>query len=147
MPSSLHEQYLETEVMHSDPLNLVRLLYRGARDATAAARRLLTDGDIAGRSRQITKAQAILAELVRSLDPAQGGPLGRSLLDLYAYMLRQLQAGNFDQIDPPLAEVEALLGTLLEAWENCAPPDEARLSALPVAAGPAAEEAHFSYSY
>jgi flagellar protein FliS len=112
----MYTKQLQTEVLTSDPLKLVCMLYRAAIEAVAAARRHLQAGAIRERSRQITKIMEILAELTRSLDMQQGGEISRSLADLYTYMQGRLMAANVKQIDAPLAEVERLLGTLLEAW-------------------------------
>ena len=99
-------KYLETEVFSADPVKLVCMLYRGAIEATGAARRYLKDRQIRERSREIM----------------------RPLRDLYAYMRTRLLEANARQIDPPLAEVEQLLSTLLEGWKTVVP------AAPPVAA-------------
>ena len=59
-------RYLETEVFSADPVKLVCMLYRGAIEATVAARRHLKAGEIRERSRQIMRALTILQELSRS---------------------------------------------------------------------------------
>jgi flagellar protein FliS len=125
MYANHYENNLEAEVMSAAPLRLVQMLYRGALDATAAARAHLQAGEIAARSRQITKAQAILAELSISLDHAKGGVIAGRLSGLYDYMQRRLSEANFRQADEPLAETERLLKTLTEAWEECEPEPEA----------------------
>ena len=84
MQNTRFAQYLEAEVMGADPVKLVNMLYRGASEAVAAARRHLANRDIAQRSRQITKAWQILAELLQSLDQERAGELGTSLAALYA---------------------------------------------------------------
>jgi flagellar protein FliS len=114
------DRYLETEVFTADPVKLVCMLYRGAIEATAAARRHLQAGEIRERSRQIMRAVAMLQELSRSLDPRYE-EISRPLRDLYAYMQTQLIAANSKQIDPPLADVERLLSTLLEGWKAATP--------------------------
>jgi flagellar protein FliS len=120
-------KYLETEVFSADPVKLVCMLYRGAIEATGAARRYLKDRQIRERSREIMRALEILRELTRSLDP-QYEEISRPLRDLYAYMRTRLLEANARQIDPPLAEVEQLLSTLLEGWKTVVP------AAPPVAA-------------
>ncbi len=114
-----YQNYLEEEVLAANPMQLVRLLYRGALDAITMARRHLRLGEIRGRSRAIGKAMAIVTELSRSLDPTTDGELSRNLEELYGYVQRLLIDANARQSDPPLAEAEALLFTLLEAWEHC----------------------------
>ena len=73
-----HDAYLEGRILSADPLELIRLLYQGAATRCGEARRPLADGDIAGRSRAITKACDILAELMNSLDRERGGEISRT---------------------------------------------------------------------
>ncbi len=116
----------ETEVLGATRVELVRILYRTAIEATIQARRHLKAGEIRERSRQITKVWEILAELNRSLDHMQAAELSRSLGELYGYMQNRLLEANSKQIDEPLAEVERLLNTLAEAW-NLLPEIDATL--------------------
>lgn len=111
-----YSNYLESEVMSASPAGLVRLLFRGALDAVGAARRHLAAGEVAERSKQITKALMIVHELIDSLDREQGGEIAQRLLQLYAYITKRLIAANGEQADGALEEVEKLLATLMEAW-------------------------------
>jgi flagellar protein FliS len=132
MRTKPYQNYLDEEVMAANPLQLVRLLYRGALDSIAAARRHLRLGEIRARSSAINKTMAIVIELSRSLDRQTSGDLSHNLAELYAYVQSLLIEGNVRQFDAPLAEAEALLSTLLEGWEYCAKKDyaEARHTAL-----------------
>jgi flagellar secretion chaperone FliS len=112
------DAYLESKILTADPLELVRMLYRAARDATHSASVHLAAGRIAERSRQISKAHAILSELSVSLDHARGGSLSHSLAALYDYMQRRLLEANLSQKAEPLVEVESLLTTLLAGWDQ-----------------------------
>ena len=114
--------YVENEILQADPIRLVQMLYRGALLAVGKARVHVHERDIAARSRQITKASEIINELTLSLNYEQGGEVARNLVELYDYMQRRLQDANFRQVEEPLVELERLLTTLLEAWEQCAPP-------------------------
>ena len=115
------DSYQEAEVLSASPLELVRLLYRGAIEAIAKARQCLAAGDIAGRSQAITKALRIVAELTLSLDHQKGAELSRTLVELYDYVQRLLIDANCRQVDSPLAEAQELMATLQAAWENCDP--------------------------
>ena len=110
--------YLEERILSADPLELVRLLYQGAIAAVREARRALAGGDIAARSRSISKASGIVIELNAALDHAQGGDLSARLAALYDYMLSRLLEANVQQSDAPLADVLGLLSRLAEAWEQ-----------------------------
>jgi flagellar protein FliS len=120
--SNKYPTFLDEEVLTATPLKFVQLLYRGALDSIASARRYLRLGDIRARSRAINKAMAMVTELSLSLNQQAGGELSKNLALLYGYIELLLMKANSQQIDPPLAEAERLLGTLAEAWEACAPP-------------------------
>ena len=111
-------RYIEAQVLSADPIKLVHLLYDGAIEATCAARMCLAQGDIRGRSNQVTRAWAILQELSTSLDREQGGPVATSLAEMYAYLQSRLMTANAEQTDEPLAEVERLLTELADTWKS-----------------------------
>lgn len=129
---------LDTQILSATPLELVRMLYDAAIDSTQAARRHLAQGRIAERTRAVTKAFDILAELYGSLDRERGGELSVRLGGLYDYMQRRLLDANFEQSDDGLAEVEGLLSSLREAWRS--------IDAQPVKATPVAEPILSSYT-
>jgi len=116
MAYSNYGKYLEAEISGADPMELVCMLYRGAIEATAAARRHLRAGDILLRSKEIMRAHAIVLELARSLNPQY--EISKNLAGLYAYIQKQLLEANARQIDGPLAEAETLLTTLCDGWKN-----------------------------
>ncbi len=116
MSMNANDRYLEANVLSASPVELVRLLYRRALDAVAAARRHLQDGDIQARSREISRAMEIAIELAGSLNREKGGDVALRLASLYDYIGRRLLEANLHQDDTALAEVEALFATLAEAW-------------------------------
>jgi|YNPBryBLVA2012_1023415.scaffolds.fasta_scaffold00048_30 flagellar protein FliS len=124
MSFEARDAYLESKILSADPLELIRILYQAALEAVAEARRCLAEGDIPGRSRQISRAHGILTELALSINHEAGGALSRSLAELYDYMQRRLIEAHLNQSDPPLSEVAGLLGTLLEGWRQCRPEAE-----------------------
>ena len=63
---------------------------------------------------------AIVTELSLSLNHQDGGEISRNLAELYGYVERLLIQANVEQCEPPLAEAERLLSTLLEGWILCA---------------------------
>jgi flagellar protein FliS len=119
-----HDAYLESRILAADPMELVRLLYQASIGAVRDARRHLAGGEIAARSRSISKACGILMELAAALDHEHGGEISQRLAQLYIYMQRRLIEANFQQSDAPLAEVLGLLSTLSEAWEGVKPAAE-----------------------
>jgi flagellar protein FliS len=112
--------YLETRVMSADPVELINILYEYATLRVQEARTALAQGEISNRSKAITSAIAILAELNSSLDHNLGGEIAANLARLYRYMTERLTLANLKRADEPLAEVERLLKTLGEAWQTIA---------------------------
>ncbi len=131
MLNTAHEAYLENRIESAAPLELVRLLYQGAIGAVREARRSLAARDIAGRSRAISKAYGMVAELTVSLDRERGGEIAFRLAQLYDYIMRRLMEANLKQIDGPLVEVLGLLSTLDEAWQQLQEPATAPAPARP----------------
>jgi flagellar protein FliS len=116
MPMNIYE---ENRILNASPVELVRILYSAAIRSVGNARESLRSGDIAGRSREISKAQAIVGELATTVDTSHSREMGERLLALYEYMNRRMTEAHLQQQDRPLAEVSHLLGTLEEAWMQC----------------------------
>ena len=112
------EAYLETHVVSADPLQLICLMYEHAAEAVRDARRHLAARDIAARAKAISKTIGIVGELSSSLNHEAGGDISTNLEQLYAYMTVRLTEANIRQEDAPLAEVERLLVTLTQAWQE-----------------------------
>ena len=115
------DAYLENRVLSADPIELVHMLYEHAIHQVQDARHSLVLGNIAARSKAISRTVAILVELESSLDHERGGALSRNLAGLYEYMRLRLTTANVKQEDGPLAEVEKLLKTMDEGWSAIRP--------------------------
>jgi len=115
------EAYLESRVLTADPIELVRILYEHALHQVGDARLNLAEGNIAARSKAVSRTIAVLAELDASLDHEVGGEISRNLAELYHYMRQRLLIANLQQDDAPLAEVQSLLTTLAQAWTDFRP--------------------------
>ncbi len=135
MTLSAHQAYLESRVLSASPLELVRILYRLAIERLREAKRHQASGDVLARSRALTAASEVLAELTCALDLEKGGELSRRLAELYQYMQVRLLEANFRQDMALVDEVLGLLATLLEGWQQIEPEREA--PADPAALNPA----------
>ena len=112
------DAYLETKILSADPIELVRIMYRAAVGAVESARRHLALREIPERSAAIAKSLEILVEFSASLDHERSPEMSTRLAQLYDYMGTRLLEANAQQSDAPLAEVNRLLSTLSEAWEQ-----------------------------
>jgi flagellar protein FliS len=115
-----YQAYTDGSLFSGNPLNQVIALYQGALDATKQAEQALSARDIMGRGRAINKANAILTELLISLNDERGGEISKNLKRLYCYMQTQLSKAHAKQVAEPIIEVSALLTTLLEGWRGAA---------------------------
>jgi flagellar protein FliS len=115
------DAYLESEVYSAGPEQLVTIMYDAAIQAIGRARRHLKSGDVEARSREITRAHAILTELGASLNHKAAPKLARDLAELYDYIQRRLIEANTGQDERPLAEASRLLATLLDGWMQLVP--------------------------
>ena len=146
MAYNAHDSYLESGILSAGPLELIRLLYQAAISSVREARRHLATGEIAARSRAISKASDILRELECSLDRERGGEISQRLAQLYDYMQRRLIDANFQQADDPLAEVLGLLSTLAEGWEGIRPSPQPEMPSSSVWASAASAETAPEYA-
>jgi|SRR5277367_3179228 len=111
--------YLEQQIHAADAVQLICLYYRQCIKAVREAREAIASGNIAAKGKRISLAHRILAELYRSLDFQTGdGALARELGRLYSYMMRKLIEANARQAEDELCEIQGLLSSLLESWEE-----------------------------
>ncbi|MGJ5814632.1 flagellar export chaperone FliS [Paludibaculum fermentans] len=119
MPIDVQDSYFESRILNADGVQLVQILYQAAIDSSELARECLRQGDIAGRSKAISKAHEIITELEVSLDHEVGGEISRNLAETYCYLRGRLLTANLEQTDSPLEEVTRLLRVIQEAWLAC----------------------------
>jgi len=111
-----YAESLEQEVYAADPVRLVLMLLRGARQAVEEAREGLREGDVRRRSLAVSRAVERIGELSGSLDAERGGEMASRLAVLYEYMVHRLNEANAGQVEAPLEEVSRLLLPLIDAW-------------------------------
>lgn len=115
---NLYTMYAQSSVLEASPLQLVIALYEGAISAAEQAKSALASGEDFARSRSITKAVSILAELMCSLDHEKGGEISANLKRLYSYMQQRLLLAHATKSAEPMTEVVGLLSSLLESWRQ-----------------------------
>lgn len=110
--------YLQTQVKSSSPLELVVMLYDGALRATASAADAIARRDIPTRRAAMSKAMALVSELQGSLDMDKGGDIAVELDRLYTWMTDRLVDATIRQDATPIHEVRKVLTTLRDAWHE-----------------------------
>ena len=115
-----YQAYTQMQAQTSAPGELVVMLYRGAVRFVSAAVEAIESRDIQAAHNNLVRAQAIISELIETLDLTGGGELASNLLAIYQYLNRRLVEANLRKDAAVAREVEGLLRELLPAWEHAA---------------------------
>jgi flagellar protein FliS len=113
-------QYQNIQVSTSNPEKILIMLYDGAINFTRIAIDKLAKGDVAGKGLYISKAQAIVAELMNTLNHEVGGDISRQLEQLYNYLIDELIAANIKNAPEPLENAVRILTTMRDTWVDAA---------------------------
>jgi len=134
--------YRVAAVNTSSSENLVVMLYDGAIRFLGIAIKAFDREDPLDFNftvhENITRTQAIIRELNRSLDPEKAGELGDHLVSLYDYFDSRLQEANVQKNKEIIEEIRTRLTELRDAWNesinqlNEAPALAATLAPAPV---------------
>ncbi len=113
--------YQQNSVETAAPGHLIVMLYDAllANIDTAAAAMSGERYDVETAHERLLRAQAIITELLGSLDPA-GGTITSSLADLYEFCHHQLVEANLRKAPEPLEPARAVLADLRDAWARIA---------------------------
>jgi len=113
-----YRQYQKTQVTTASREKVLLMLYEGAIRFTKQAHAAMQAKKIAEKGKFISKATAILSELMATLDFKVGGELAADLENLYVFMIDKLIEGNITNNPECLEQVEKLLVTLYTAWKD-----------------------------
>jgi flagellar protein FliS len=94
------------------------MMYEGAIKFLKQARSGLEEDDIAKFCRFLSKGQAIIAELMNTLDFEKGGTIARDLDRLYDFMLFYLTEANLYRDAQRITKVIALIDTIYSAYKE-----------------------------
>jgi flagellar secretion chaperone FliS len=111
-----HRDYVESQVLSAQPVEIVHLLYQVAMDNLNAAIAHLKNRDAFARSTAVTKAEMAVDELLLALDHSVGAPFTRTLAGLYDYVLQQIIKGHARQSEQAFREALSILSILASAW-------------------------------
>jgi flagellar protein FliS len=119
MYANSRAQYQAQAVETASPAQLVLMLYDGALAAMVRARLGDEQPDrVEVIHGELTKAQAIITELLVTLDLERGGVIAANLASLYDFCLDRLLSANLSKDLSQLDAVEAVVRDLRDAWEQ-----------------------------
>ena len=113
-----HSTYKSVQVTTTDRGRLLLLMYDGAIKFLKQARDGLEHNDIQKFCKFLSKAQAIIAELMNTLDFEKGGSIARDLDRLYDFMLFYLTEANLYRDSERITKVIGLLDTIYAAYRE-----------------------------
>jgi flagellar protein FliS len=109
-------QYQQTQVSTSNPEKILLMLYDGAINFSRIAREKAVNGDRGERGKYVSKAQAIVAELMNTLDHEVGGAIAKRLEQLYLYIINEYISANVNNSVASLDNTIRILGLLRDTW-------------------------------
>ena len=110
--------YQKTSIQTASKEELILMLYNGAIKYTHNAIDFLEQKNVAEASKNICRAQAIVVELLNSLNFEVGGQIAKNLEYLYSVMVDNLTVANFEHTVEPLKLNLQIMDRLKSAWEG-----------------------------
>lgn len=114
MITSPYDKYRQTSVQTSNPAKLVIMLYDGAIRFVNTAINALQQKDIEQSNLNLGKAQAIISELMSTLDRSYD--ISQNLYSLYEYTNFLLVEANIKRDPSKAEEAVSYLSDLRETW-------------------------------
>ncbi len=111
--------YRESAIMTASPARLVVMLYDGARRFLTQAAQAMATRDIARANERLKRAEAIIEELLATLDMSQG-EVAERLSSIYHFSRRLLTEARLEQDPQRIEQVVELLAELRDAWAELA---------------------------
>jgi flagellar secretion chaperone FliS len=113
-------RYREMEVLSATPGQLVVMLYDHLLVSLRRARLALDGGNIEVRSAMLEKCQAVLNELLVTLDFEKGGAIAKQLSALYAFMIAELVDVGAKRDVAKLERITGMVAELRDAFAQVA---------------------------
>jgi len=118
LASQYARRYTEAQVSSVDRHRLLLLVFDGGQAFLARAREALAAGDLERFAEQNGRAQAIITELLGSLDHAAGGEIAVQLARLYDFMLLHLTEANATRSVKHVDDVLRVYGIIAGAYRD-----------------------------
>ncbi len=113
-----HDAYQAVQVTTTDRGRLLLMMYEGAIKFLKLSVVGLEEKDIPKFCRYLSKGQAIIAELMNTLDFEKGGNIARDLDRLYDFMLFYLSEANLYRDPQRITKVLGLIDTIYSAYRE-----------------------------
>jgi flagellar secretion chaperone FliS len=108
--------YKQNSVTTASPGELTLMLYNGCLKFLNKAKQAVADNNIQEKNYNIQRAQAIIAELMSTLN--MDYDISKQMLPLYEYMNRRLVEANIKTDTEIIIEVEGLVTDFRDTWKE-----------------------------
>jgi flagellar protein FliS len=120
-PYARPQAYHETSVLTASPEQLVVMLYDGAGRFLRQAEVTMEQGSYVQAGEKLSRAEAILDELLATLNMA-AGEIAERLQAIYVFCKTRLIEARIERDPARVAQVARLLADLRESWAHIMPP-------------------------
>ena len=114
--TSAHNAYKQNSVTTASPGDLTLMLYNGCLKFLNKAKLAIQDKDIQEKNTNLQKAQAIISELMSTLN--MNIEISKSMMALYEYMNTRLVEANIRNDISIIEEVEGLVTEFRDTWKE-----------------------------
>ena len=108
--------YRTNQIQTASREQLLLLTYDIGIRACALALEALENRDIENANLHLQKGQAVIRELMITLNVEQGGEVAQALMNLYDYLYYQLVEANVHKKPEPVIQVKQMLEELRHTW-------------------------------
>jgi flagellar protein FliS len=115
------QSYQQNAVMTAPPGRLVVMLYDGAGRFLRRASLAMQNGEMVRTNESLQRGEAIIDELLVTLDHEKGGEIAASLRDLYVFCRRYLNEARVEKDHEKIETVADLLAELRDAFAQIDP--------------------------
>ena len=115
-------RYQTAQFATADRGRLLILMFEGGSRFLRGAEEALRADDVARFAHQLSRAQAVIAELLHTLDREAGGEIATSLEALYRFMLEHLVEANVQKSVAHVAEVRRVFDIVAGAYRDILEP-------------------------
>lgn len=119
-PYASPQAYRASSVMTASPGQLVVMLYDGAGRFLRQAEIAAEEGAWRHAGDRLDKADAIIDELLITLDVTQGGEIAERLQGIYVFCKRLIIEARIEREAEPIRKTASLLAELRAAWAEIA---------------------------
>ena len=112
--------YKQQSILTATPGQLVVMLYDGCLRFLNQSAYAMREGNLAEAGTRMARAEAIIDELLSTLDLEKGGVIASRLQGIYVFCHRQLMEARLERDADKIDTVSGLLSELRDSWAQVA---------------------------